>query len=112
MKTTRSSGTRPVHQTVAGGFNFKSGGKAIAVEFTDQRLSPQAGSATFWGWLHPSGWIKTLAAALPQAPALSNNSLTALAQALAFTHGLLCEARKLTQVAYLRRDRSAAARRH
>jgi hypothetical protein len=104
MKTTQSSGTRPVHQTVAGGFNFKSGGKAIAVEFTDQRLSPHAGSALFWGWLHPSGWIKTLAAALPHAAALSNNSLRALDKALAFTHGLLCEARKLTQVAYLRRD--------
>jgi len=104
MKTTQSSGTRPVHQTVAGEFNFKSSGKAIAVEFTDQRLSPHAGSATFWGWLHPSGWIKTLAAALPHAPALSNNRLSALAKALAFTHGLLCEARKLTHVAYLRRD--------
>jgi len=104
MKTTQSSGTRPVHQTVAGGFNFKSGGKAIAVEFTDQRLSPHAGSATFWGWLHPSGWIKTLAAALPHPPSLSNNSLTALDKALAFMHGLLCDARKLTHVAYLRRD--------
>jgi Transposase DDE domain group 1 len=104
MKTTQSSGTRPVHQTVAGGFNFKSGGKAIAVEFTDQRLSPHAGSATFWGWLHPSGWIKTLAAALPHAPSVSNNRISALAKALAFTHGLLCEARKLTHIAYLRRD--------
>jgi DDE family transposase len=104
MKTTQSSGTRPVHQTVAPGFNFKSGGKAIAVAFTDQQLSSHAGSATFWGWLHPSGWIKTLAAALPHAPALSNNSLPALAKALAFTHGLLCDARKLTHVAYLRRD--------
>jgi hypothetical protein len=100
MKTTQSSGTRPVHQTVAAAFNFKSGGKAIAVEFTDQRLSPHAGSATFWGWLHPSGWIK----ALPHAPSLSNNSLSALAKALAFTHGLLCDARKLTHIAYLRRD--------
>jgi hypothetical protein len=104
MKTTQSSGTRPVHQTVAGGFNFKSGGKAIAVGFTDQRLSPHAGSATFWGWLHLSGWIKTLEAALPHAPALSNNSLTALAKGLAFMHGLLCDARKLTHIAYLRRD--------
>jgi hypothetical protein len=104
MKTTQSSGTRPVHQTVAPAFNFKSGGKAIAVEFTDQRLSSHAGSATFWGWLHPSGWIKALAAALPHAPSLSNNSITALAKALAFTHGLLCEARKLTHIAYLRRD--------
>ncbi len=104
MKTTQSSGTRPVHQTVAPAFNFKSGGKAIAVEFTDQRLSPHAGSATFWGWLHPSGWVKALAVALPHAPSLSNNSITALTKALAFTHGLLCDARKLTHIAYLRRD--------
>jgi len=96
MKTTQSSGTRPVHQTVAGEFNFKCGGKAIAVAFTDQRLSPHAGSATFWGWLHPSGWINTLAAALPHAPSLSNNKLPALV----FMQGLLCEARKLTHIAY------------
>jgi Transposase DDE domain group 1 len=104
MKTTQSSGTRPVHQTVAPAFDFKSGDKAIAVEFTDQQLSPHAGSAVFWGWLHPSGWIKTLAAALPQVPSLSNNNLSALAKALAFTQGLLCDARKLTHIAYLRRD--------
>jgi hypothetical protein len=104
MKTTQSSDTRPVHQTVAPAFNFKSGGKAIAVEFTDQRLSAHAGSATFWGWLHPSGWVKALAVALPHAASLSNNNLPALAKALAFTHGLLCEARKLTHMAYLRRD--------
>jgi Transposase DDE domain group 1 len=104
MKTTQSSGTRPVHQTVAPAFNFKSGGKAIAVEFTDQRLSAHAGSATFWAWLHPSGWIKTLTEALPHASSLSNNSLSALTKALAFMHGLLCDARKLTHVAYLRRD--------
>jgi len=104
MKHKQSSGTRPVHQTVAGGLNFKSGDKAIALEFTAQRLSPHAGSATFWGWLHPSGWIKALAAALPQEPARSNNQISALAKALAFTHGLLCAARKLTHMAYLRRD--------
>lgn len=104
MKTTQSSGTRPVHQTVAGGFNFKSGNKTIAVGFSDQRLSPHAGSATFWGWLHPSGWIKALEAALPHAAARSNNSLCALAKGLAFMHGLLCDARKLTHIAYLRRD--------
>jgi hypothetical protein len=103
MKTTQSAGTRPVHQTVAGGFNFNSGGKAIAVEFTKPRLSPHAGSATFWSWLHPLGWSKTLATALPHAP-LSNNRLAPLAKALSFMHGLLCAARKLTHVAYLRRD--------
>lgn len=51
MKTTQSSGTRPVHQTVASGWEFKSGGQTIAIEFSDQRLSPHAGSGTFWGWL-------------------------------------------------------------
>ena len=66
MKTTQSSGTSPVHQTVAGEFEVKTGGKSILIGFTDQRLSPQAGSASFWGWLRPLGWHKVLAAALPQ----------------------------------------------
>jgi len=35
---------------------------------------------------------------------MSNNHLTAVEKALAFTHGLLCEARKLTHLAYFRRD--------
>ncbi len=76
----------------------------MAVEYTDQQLSAHAGSATFWGWLHPSGWVQTLRKALPHPPSGSNNHLSPLAKALAFTHGLLCEARKLTHVAYLRRD--------
>lgn len=104
MKTTQSSGTRPVHQTVAGGFEFKSRGKAIAVEFTNQRLSPHAGSATFWGWLRPLDWIQALTDSLPHPRPTSNNHLLPIEKALAFVHGLLCDARKLTQVAYLRRD--------
>jgi hypothetical protein len=104
MKATQSSGTRPVHQTVAEGFEFKSGGKAIAIEFTGQRLSPHAGTATFWGWLRPLDWVRRLAAALPQPLPTSNNNLLPVEKALAFMHGLLCEARKLTHVAYLRRD--------
>lgn len=35
---------------------------------------------------------------------LSNNHLTPLEKAVAFLQGILCEARKLTHVAYLRRD--------
>ena len=104
MKTTQSSGTRPDHQTVAGTLEFKSHRKAIAIGFTDQLILPHAGSALFWGWLRPLDWCKRLAAALPHPLPLSNNKLLPLEKALAFMHGLLCEARKLTHVAYLRRD--------
>jgi hypothetical protein len=54
--------------------------------------------------LRPLGWNKLLAAALPQRLPASNNHLLPLEKALAFMHGLLCDARKLTHVAYLRRD--------
>ncbi len=104
MKNTQSSGTRPEHQTVAGRLEFKVNGKAIAIEFTEQQLSPHAGSATFWGWLRPLDWCRQLAAALPHALPLSNNKLLPVEKALAFMHGLLCDARKLTHVAHLRRD--------
>jgi len=83
---------------------FKVNGKAIAIGFTDQQLSPHAGSALFWGWLHSLDWGQRLAAALPHPLPRSNNKLLPLDKALAFMHGLLCDARKLTHVAYLRRD--------
>ena len=49
-------------------------------------------------------WRATLRAALPHAQPVSNNHLLALDKALVFMHGLLTDARKLTHVAYLRRD--------
>jgi Transposase DDE domain group 1 len=76
----------------------------MAIGFTEQRLSPHAGSAVFWGWLRPSRWVEQLTAALPHPLPRSNNHLLPIEKALAFMHGLLCEARKLTHVAYLRRD--------
>lgn len=104
MKKNQSKGDGPLHQTVTAGFEFKSGGKSIAVEFTGQQLSAHAGTATFWAWLHGKRWGAQLAAALPHPPPQSNNSLTPREKALAFVHGLLGEARKLTHVAYFRRD--------
>jgi len=104
MKPKQSSGTRPVHQTVAGELEFKTGGKSIAIGFTDQRLSPHAGSAMFWSWLRGGDWTNTLDSVLPHALPRSNNRVLPVDKALAFIHGLLCEARKLTHVAYLRRD--------
>ena len=52
MKPNQSEDNSPLHQTVASGFEFKAGKKSIAVEFTEQQLSAQAGSATFWAWVH------------------------------------------------------------
>ncbi len=93
-----------VHQTVAAPIQFKTGAKSIQIGFTNQRLSPHAGAATFWGWLASTSWVQTLRAALPQPLPTSNNHLLPLEKALAFLHGLLCEARKLTHVAYQRLD--------
>ncbi len=104
MKTTQSPGTHPDHQTVADTFEFKTNGKSIAIGFTEQSLSPHAGSALFWAWLHRLNWRQTLAIALPQPLPQSNNHLLPVEKALAFQHGLLCDARKLTHVSYLRRD--------
>src|ERR1019366_10432895 len=104
MKKNQSQDDGPLHQTVAEGCEFKTGGKSIAVEFTDQKLSAHAGSAPFWAWLHGTQWKQVLRQQLPHRSPSSNNRLLPVDKALAFTHGLLCEARKLTHVAYFRRD--------
>jgi DDE family transposase len=104
MKHGQSSSTRSVHQTVAEAFEIKTPGKSIAIRFTDQRLSPHAGSAVFWGWLRRGDWLARLTAALPHVLPVSNNNLLPIEKAVGFIQGLLCDARKLTQVAYLRRD--------
>src|SRR4029434_10577827 len=75
MKSTQSSGTRPVHQTVAPALEFKADGSAIAIEFTEQRLSAHAGTSTFWGWLRPLDWRGRLEEALPHAKPTSNKEL-------------------------------------
>ena len=80
------------------------GRESIAIAFTDQKLSLHTGSATFWSFLRPSGFIEQLQAALPHPAPTSNNSILPLDKALGFIQGLLCGAQKLTQVAYLRRD--------
>jgi hypothetical protein len=103
-KTDQSAGTGPIHQTVAARIQFQSANKSIQIEFTDQKLSPHAGTATFWSFLHGSGWIGLLKQCLPHPLPKSNNHLQPLCKALGFVQGLLCGAKKLTQVAYLRRD--------
>jgi len=103
-KTDQSAGTRPHHQTVASKIEFESAGKSIQIDFTDQKLSPHAGTATFWSFVHGSGWIGLLEKCLPHPLPKSNNNLPPAGKALGFIQGLLCGAKKLTHVAYLRRD--------
>ena len=103
-KTDQNAGANPLHPTVTPPIQFKSGGKSIQIEFADQKLSPHAGTATFWSFLHGSGWIGVLEKCLPHPLPKSNNSLSPLCKALGFIQGLLCGAKKLTHVAYLRRD--------
>lgn len=104
MNKDQSSGTRPDHQTVAPRIQFQSGHKSIQIGFTEQKLSPHAGTAAFWAFLRNSGWVELLEKCLPHPQPKSNNHLTPLCKGLGFIHGLLCGAKKLTQVAYLRRD--------
>jgi len=103
-KNEQSAGTRPTHQTVAQRIQFKSANKSIQIEFSDQKLSPYAGTATFWSFVHGSGWMGLVEKCLPHPLPKSNNHLTPLCKALGFIQGLLCGAKKITHVAYLRRD--------
>jgi len=104
MKKNQSKGDGPLHQMVAAGYEVKSGGKSFALKSPEQQLSAHAGTAPFWAWLHRTGWVERLEAALPHQLPRSNNSLSPREKALAFVHGVLGEARKLTHVAYFRRD--------
>lgn len=83
---------------------LESGGESIAIGFADKKLSPHAGSAVFWKFLHPSGFVGKLKDLLPHRLPESNNAIQPIDKAVAFVQGLLCGAERLTHVAYLRRD--------
>lgn len=104
MKKPQSQGDSPIHQTVAAKIKFQSAGQSIQIEFTDRQLSPHAGTATFWSFLHQSGWRELVTQCLPHPAPTSNNALLPITKVLSFVQGLLCGAKKLTHVAYLRRD--------
>jgi len=104
MKNPATPSHKAVHQTVDGKMMLNNGHESIQIGFTDKKLSPHAGSATFWAFLRPTGFIEKLGACLPHPQSTSNNHITPLDKALGFIQGLLCGAQKLTQVAYLRRD--------
>ncbi len=89
---------------VAGNIRFQSAGQSIQIGFTDQRISSNASAATFWAFLRQRGWIKLLKRCLPHPLPKPNNALTPVSKLLGFVHGLLCGAKKVRHVAYLRRD--------
>ena len=103
-KTDPSADPRPAHQTVAAGIQFESANQSIQLEFTDQQLSPPAGTATCWSFVHGSGGIEWLEKCRPHPLPKSNHHLPPLGQGLGFIHGLLCGAKKFAPVASLRRD--------
>jgi len=90
-------------QTVTEFIKLNTGQKTIQIGFTDQKVSPYAGLATFAGFLHWHRFRKLLGSCLPHAPR-SNNALVPVDIALGFLAGILSGARKLAQVSYLRRD--------
>lgn len=104
VKTKHMPSHKTVHPKVVPDLKLNNGRESIEIGFTDDKLSPHAGSASFWSFLRPSGFIELLRSVLPHALPVSNNHISPLDKALGFIQGLLCGARKLTQVAYLRRD--------
>lgn len=100
-RTTRhTDGSAP--QTVTDTIKLHNGQETIKIGFTDQRISAHAGLSAFGGFLHWHGFSSVLRKFLPGRT--SPNAIAAEDLGLGFITGILAGAKKLTQVAYLRRD--------
>lgn len=102
MKRTTRHADESGPQTVTGMIKLNNGQKAIKIGFTDQRISAHAGLSTFAGFLHWHQFSGVLRRLLPART--SPNALAAEDLGLGFITGILAGAKKLTQVAHLRRD--------
>lgn len=102
-KRQQQSHTASTHQTVTEVIKLKTGKKTITIGTTEQKLSAQAGQATFWGFLHLRKFREALAGALPHRRT-SPNALEPTGIALGFIAGILAGADKLTRIAHLRGD--------
>jgi hypothetical protein len=89
-------------QSVTDVIQIQTAEKSIKIGFTDQRISPHAGLSAFAAFLHWHRLKGVLAAALPVRT--SPNATSSADLALGFMVGILAGAKKLAQVAYLRRD--------
>ena len=90
-------------QSVTEFIKLKTGSEAIQIGFTDQRVSPHGGTITFAGFLQRHRLPKLLKEWLPQRTS-SKKALDRAGVALGFMAGILQGAKKLAQVAFLRRD--------
>lgn len=102
-KRQQQSHTASTHQTVTEVIKLKTGKKTITIGTTEQKLSAQAGQATFWGFLHLRKFRQALAETLPHRRT-SPNALDPTGIALGFIAGILAGADKLTRIAHLRGD--------
>jgi hypothetical protein len=91
-------------QSVTSFIKLQTGGQAIQIGFTDQRISPHAGLAPLVGFFHWQRLHGLLSRLLPHQPT-SNNASRPADTALGFLVAVIGGAKKLTQVAYLRGDR-------
>ena len=90
-------------QTVTEFIKLKTHDQTIQIGFTDQRVSPHAGLATFASFFHWHRLGPLLSSVLPHRPT-SNHALEPSAIATGYLTGVLAGARRLAQVSFLRRD--------
>ena len=91
------------HQTVTEFIPLHTPDETIHIGFTDQKISGRAGLLTFAGFLHWHRLGERLAGVLPNFKQ-RRRGYQPFEYALGFLAGILAGAKKLTQVAHLRRD--------
>jgi hypothetical protein len=101
-KLTQSS-DQSAHQTVTEFMKLPTPDETISIGFTDQKVSGRAGLLTFASFLHWHRFGELLARVMPQFKR-RRRGYQPFEYAVGFMTGILAGARKLTQVAHLRRD--------
>lgn len=90
-------------QSVAPFIKLHNGEETIKIGFTDQKISPHAGLASFIAFLHWHRLKDLLARVMPQRT--SPNATPSADLAVGFMLGILAGAKKLAHCAHLRADR-------
>ena len=101
-KLTKSS-DESAHQTVTEFIKLQTPDETMQIGFTDQKVSGRAGLLTFASFLHWHRFGELLAGVLPRFKQ-RRRGYQPFEYALGFLAGILAGAKKLTQVAHLRRD--------